>query len=149
LRAVIQRVKRAAVAVCGRQISEIGVGLLVLIGVASDDTMQDVEYIANKCCHLRIFEGKDGIMNHSVQEIDGEILLVSQFTLYGDVRRGRRPSYSRAAIPEQARGLFDDCVRVFKKKFGAVKTGKFQEMMDVSLVNDGPVTILIDSKKEF
>ncbi len=149
MRAVVQRVKHAAVHVQGEQIAAIGQGILVLLGIAEDDTASDMRYLCEKCIHLRIFEDEHEIMNQSVAEINGEVLLVSQFTLYGDVRKGRRPSYIRAAKPEEARTLFDEFVQMFRSLYARVETGQFQATMDVSLVNDGPVTILLDSRKEF
>ncbi len=149
MRAVVQRVKKASVAVEGETIASIGLGILVLLGIADDDTQKDMEYIAEKCVNLRIFEDAEDVMNLSLQDVEGELLLVSQFTLYGDARKGRRPSYIKAAPPEQARDLFLQCVHVFREKCGRLQTGKFQAEMDVSLVNDGPVTILLDSRKEF
>lgn len=149
MRAVVQRVGKASVSVGGERISEIGRGLLVLLGIARDDDVRDMEYIADKCLNLRVFEDENEVMNRSLLETEGELLLVSQFTLMGDARKGRRPSYLHAAPPEQAKGMFQECVRIFRGKYEKVSTGKFQAMMEVALVNDGPVTILLDSKKEF
>ncbi len=149
MRAVVQRVRRAAVAIGGALAAEIGTGLLVLIGLARDDTRGDMEYIAEKCLNLRVFDDEDGVMNLSAVDVNAGLLLVSQFTLYGDARKGRRPSYIKAAPPDEARGMFDNCVDIFKEKYDKIEPGVFQAMMDVSLVNDGPVTILLDSKKEF
>ncbi|MBC5647104.1 D-aminoacyl-tRNA deacylase [Christensenella tenuis] len=149
MRAVVQRVKNASVYVDGEAISQIGTGLVVLIGISSEDSDRDMEYIAEKCVNLRIFEDAGDVMNLSVKDIGGEILLVSQFTLYGDARKGRRPSYIKAATPDAARDLFEKCVYLFRKKYEKIQIGKFQAEMQVSLVNDGPVTILLDSKKEF
>lgn len=149
MRAVVQRVANASVAVDGQEAARIGRGVLALIGIAGGDTREDMEYIANKCLGLRVFDDEGGVMNLSVQDVGGEVLLVSQFTLYGDARKGRRPSYISAAPPDEAREMFSQCVDVFKHKYGKVQTGVFQAMMDVSLVNDGPVTILLDSKKNF
>ncbi len=149
MRAVVQRVASARVRVAGRTVGEIGPGLLVLLGVGREDREADAEYLAEKIVHLRIFEDDQGKMNRSLLEVGGEILVVSQFTLYGDCRRGRRPSYSEAAPPEQARALY----QYFVTRMGAyglrVQTGVFQEMMDVELVNRGPVTLLLDSRKQF
>lgn len=149
MRAVIQKVKRADVSVEGEKIAEIGAGLLVLLGIAREDAEADMIYIAEKCANLRIFDDADGVMNLSLKDAGGELLLVSQFTLYGDARKGRRPSYIKAAPPDEARQMFARCVEIFKERCGEVETGQFQATMDVSLVNDGPVTILLDSKKEF
>ncbi len=149
MRAVVQRVKNASVTVEGNIISSIGVGLLVLIGLSKDDTRRDMEYIADKCLNLRVFEDAEDVMNLSLEDIGGELLLVSQFTLYGDARKGRRPSYMHAAPPDVARDMFAECVEVFRQRWEKIQTGQFQAMMDVALINDGPVTILLDSKKEF
>lgn len=149
MRAVLQRVTEARVEVAGQIAGEIGAGLLVLLGVARDDSTDDADYLAEKIANLRIFDDDDGKMNRSLLDTGGAVLVVSQFTLYGDVRRGRRPSYSDAAEPEKANQLYEyfvDRVRGFNAK---VETGVFQAMMKVSLVNDGPVTILLDSRKAF
>ena len=149
MRAVVQRVKNASVTVDGNTISSIGTGLLVLVGISANDIRADMEYIAEKRIHLRIFEDERDVMNLSLEDIEGELLLVSQFTLYGDARKGRRPSYIHAAPPDLARDMFLECVEVFRQRWPKIQTGQFQAMMDVALVNDGPVTILLDSKKEF
>lgn len=149
MRAVIQRVTRASVTVEGEVVGEIGKGLVVLLGVASDDTEQDVKYLVEKIAALRIFADANGRMDLSVKDICGGMLVVSQFTLYGDVRRGLRPSWSEAAPPEIAEPLYDAFVAGAKKHVGHVATGSFRRMMEVELVNDGPVTILLDSRKEF
>lgn len=149
MRAVVQRVKNASVFVEDAEISRIENGILVFLGIAGDDTEKDMEYIVEKCVNLRIFEDAENVMNLSVQDIEGEILLVSQFTLYGDARKGRRPSYQKAAPPDMARGLFQKCIWLFEQKYSKVRTGKFQADMQVALINDGPVTILLDSKKDF
>ena len=149
MRAVVQRVKNASVFVEDAEISRIENGILVFLGIAADDTEKDMEYIVEKCVNLRIFEDAENVMNLSVQDIEGEILLVSQFTLYGDARKGRRPSYQKAAPPDLARGLFQKCIWLFEQKYSKVRTGKFQADMQVALINDGPVTILLDSKKDF
>ncbi len=149
MRAVVQRVKNASVFVEDAEISRIENGILVFLGIAADDTEKDMEYIVEKCVNLRIFEDAENVMNLSVQDIEGEILLVSQFTLYGDARKGRRPSYQKAAPPDMARGLFQKCIWLFEQKHSKVRTGKFQADMQVALINDGPVTILLDSKKDF
>ena len=150
MRAVVQRVASARVLVDDRIIGAIGRGLLVLVGVGRDDTEADVTYTAGKVRELRLFEGADGKpMDQSVATMSGEILVVSQFTLYGDVRRGRRPSFAAAAPPEQARGLYEAFVRELRTAGMSVSTGEFQAMMQVELVNDGPVTILVDSRRTF
>jgi D-tyrosyl-tRNA(Tyr) deacylase len=148
LRAVVQRVSQARVRVGDRVTGEIGRGLLVLLGVGKDDGPTDVGYIAGKIRDIRVFEGDNGKpMDRSVVEIGGSVLVVSQFTLYGDVRKGRRPSFDAAAPPDAARVLYEDLVRELSAVPLPVATGEFQAMMDVELVNDGPVTILIDSKR--
>jgi D-tyrosyl-tRNA(Tyr) deacylase len=149
MRAVIQRVTRASVTIDGEIVGEIGNGLVVLLGIARDDTRQDADYLAPKIIALRIFDDADGRMNVSVKDIDGGLLVVSQFTLYGDVRRGLRPSWSDAAPPEIAEPLYDYFVESSRKLLGRVETGSFRKMMQVELVNDGPVTILLDSRRAF
>jgi D-tyrosyl-tRNA(Tyr) deacylase len=149
MRAVIQRVSRAKVTVGGEIVGEIGNGILVLLGVAEDDSEKDAVYLLEKTLNLRIFEDADGKMNSSLLEIKGGLLVVSQFTLYGDVRRGRRPSFVRAAAPEKAKRLYEFFVEEAGKQIGRVATGRFQAMMNVELVNDGPVTILLDGEKLF
>ena len=149
MRAVIQRVSRAKVTVAGEVVGEIGPGLLVLLGVGQGDAEGDADYLAEKIAGLRIFEDAEGKMNHALGESGGAVLAVSQFTLYGDVRRGKRPSFDAAARPEQARRLYDYFVEKIRAAGLRCETGQFQEMMQVELVNDGPVTILLDSKKEF
>ena len=150
MRAVVQRVSSARVRIDGRVAGEIDRGLLLLIGVGRDDTADDVGYVVRKVLELRIFEGEDGKpMDRSVVEIAGGVLVVSQFTLYGDVRRGRRPSFDHAARPDDARALYEDFVRELRAAHTPVATGEFQAMMQVELVNDGPVTVLVDSKKAF
>ena len=149
MRAVVQRVSRAKVTVGGEITGEIGRGLLVLLGVGQPDTEADADYLAEKILGLRIFEDDAGKMNRSVVEVSGGVLAVSQFTLYGDVRRGRRPSIDDAARPEQARALYEYFVGRIRAAGLPCETGRFQEMMDVELVNDGPVTILLDSRKAF
>jgi D-aminoacyl-tRNA deacylase len=149
MRAVVQRVKRAGVTVDGQPISSIGEGLLVLLGVAADDAEPDAELLADKVANLRIFRDAEGKMNRSVLEIGGRVLAVSQFTLLGDARKGRRPSFITACEPERANVLFEHfCLKVREQGLRC-DTGKFQAMMDVELVNDGPVTILFDSKRLF
>jgi D-tyrosyl-tRNA(Tyr) deacylase len=149
MRAVVQRVANARVLVGDRIAGEISRGLLVLLGVGKDDGPADVSYIAGKVRDIRIFEGEAGKpMDRSVTDVGGAVLVVSQFTLYGDVRRGRRPSFDAAAAPETARALYEDLVRELRSAPLVVETGEFQAMMQVELTNDGPVTILIDSKRQ-
>lgn len=149
MRAVIQRVHSASVRIEGRKDSEIGPGLLVLLGVERDDTAQDAAALAKKASELRIFEDDEGRMNRSVLDTGGELLAVSQFTLLGDCRKGRRPSFARAARPEAAVALYGQFVEAVRSLGVPVSTGVFQSMMDVELVNNGPVTILLDSRKQF
>lgn len=149
MRAVVQRVSRAKVTVNEYTTGEIGLGLLVLLGVGHDDTEADATYLAEKICGLRIFEDEDGKMNRSVVEAGGSVLAVSQFTLYGDVRRGKRPSFDSAAPPDPARRLYEFFVELVRHAGLRCETGRFQEMMQVELVNEGPVTILLDSRKNF
>jgi len=145
VRVVIQRVKRASVTVDGEIIGAIGPGLLVLLGVKQGDGERDLEFLVNKTIGLRIFPDEAGKMNRSVLDVGGELLVVSQFTLYGDARKGKRPSFTDAAPPEQAERLYElFCARA-RERGVAVQTGRFAAMMDVELVNDGPVTILVDS----
>jgi D-aminoacyl-tRNA deacylase len=149
MRAVVQRVSRAQVTVNGWTTGEIGMGLLVLLGVGHDDTETDATYLAEKIAGLRIFEDHDGKMNRSVLDVGGSVLAVSQFTLYGDVRRGKRPSFDAAAPPDNARRLYELFVERIRATGLRCETGRFQEMMQVELVNEGPVTILLDSAKAF
>lgn len=149
MRAVIQRVSRAKVAVAGEITGEIGQGLLVLVGVGHDDTVASADYLADKIVGLRIFEDDAGKMNRSVAEVGGSVLAVSQFTLYGNVRSGKRPSFDDAARPEIARTLYERFVSRVRESGLRCETGRFQEMMEVELLNDGPVTILLDSEKMF
>lgn len=149
MRAVVQRVSRAKVMVGNWTAGEIGHGLLVLLGVGQRDTEQDSVYLAEKIAGLRIFEDEDGKMNRSLREAGGSLLAVSQFTLYGDVRRGKRPSFDEAAPPEPARRLYELFVDRIRAEGLRCETGRFQEMMQVELVNEGPVTILLDSTKTF
>jgi D-aminoacyl-tRNA deacylase len=146
MRVVIQRVTRASVTIEGQTVGEIEKGLVVLLGIARDDTKEDADYLAPKIIALRIFDDAEGRMNRSVKDIGGGLLIVSQFTLYGDVRRGLRPSWSDAAPPELAEPLYDYFVESSRKLLERVETGSFRKMMQVELVNDGPVTITIDSR---
>jgi D-aminoacyl-tRNA deacylase len=158
VRAVVQRVTEARVRVddssaplgAGRLVGEIGPGLVVLLGVGREDTADDVAYVAAKIREIRIFEGENGRnMDRSVADVGGSVLVVSQFTLYGDIRKGRRPAFDAAAPPDAARGLYESVVRELRAAQLPVATGEFQAMMRVELVNDGPVTVLIDSKRQF
>ncbi len=149
MRAVIQRVSRAKVSIEGEIVGEIGNGILVLLGVAETDSEKESVYLLDKILNLRIFEDDAEKMNLSLLDIKGELLVVSQFTLYGDVRKGRRPSFIKAAAPNKAERFYKFFVAQAKKQISRVETGRFQAMMDVELVNDGPVTILLDSEKLF
>jgi D-tyrosyl-tRNA(Tyr) deacylase len=149
MRAVVQRVSRAQVTVKGEITGKIGCGLLVLLGVARADTAADADYLADKIAGLRVFEDENGKMNLDTASVGGGILVVSQFTLYGDVRRGKRPSFDAAAAPEHARKLYEYFVARIRAAGLPCETGRFQEMMQVELVNDGPMTILLDSGKAF
>ena len=149
MRAVIQRVTRARVTIDGEVVGEIEHGLVVLLGIARDDTQEDADYLVPKIIALRIFDDAEGRMNVSVKDIEGGLLIVSQFTLYGDVRRGLRPSWSDAAAPEIAEPLYDYLVENSRKLHGRVETGSFRKTMLVELINDGPVTLLLDSRKTF
>lgn len=149
MRAVVQRVSRASVRVGDEITGQIGKGLLVLLGVSNRDTEADALYLVDKILNLRIFEDDEDKMNLSLLDIAGELLVVSQFTLYGDSRRGRRPSFIDAARPADANRLYEFYVAECRKQIQNVETGRFQAMMDVELVNDGPVTILLDSEKLF
>ena len=149
MRAVVQRVSRCKVSVAGRTVGEIGPGLLVLLGVGKADNQAAADYLAEKIIGLRIFEDEAEKMNLSVLDKRGQILVVSQFTLYGDVRRGKRPSFDAAAHPEEARRLYEYFVEKIRNAGLRCETGEFQAMMDVELVNDGPVTIMLDSEKNF
>jgi D-aminoacyl-tRNA deacylase len=149
MRAVVQRVTKASVTVGEARVGSIGLGLLVLLGVSKSDTAASADYMVEKVLGLRIFEDADGKMNRSVQEVKGAVLVVSQFTLYGDVRRGKRPSFDDAAGHEKAKNLYEYLVKEIRERGIECATGEFQAMMRVLLVNDGPVTILVDSDKAF
>jgi D-aminoacyl-tRNA deacylase len=149
MRAVVQRVSHARVTVGNEVVGDIGRGLLVLLGVAKEDVQADADYLADKITGLRVFEDSSGKMNLSLREADGRMLVVSQFTLYGDVRRGKRPSFDQAAPPEKARELYQYFVAKIRAAGLVCETGTFQATMQVELVNDGPVTILLDSSKAF
>ena len=149
MRAVIQRVRRARVSVDGRSVGEIGAGVLVLLGIAKGDTGESAHHLAEKTANMRIFDDAEGKMNVSLLESGGAALVVSQFTLYGDVRRGRRPGFERAAPPSEASGIYKEYVARLKSLGLTVETGVFQAHMVVELENDGPVTILVDSEKLF
>jgi D-tyrosyl-tRNA(Tyr) deacylase len=149
MRAVVQRVSSASVTVDGAVVGEIATGLLVLVGVANEDGAADVQYIASKVHDMRVFEDDEGRMNRSIVETAGAVLVVSQFTLQGDCRKGRRPSFDNAAAPEQAKALYEGVVRTLRDTGLTVATGVFQADMAVALVNDGPVTLLLDSRRTF
>jgi len=149
MRAIVQRVSRAKVTVEGEITGQIGLGLLVLLGVGREDSEADVNYLAEKIAGLRVFEDDAGKMNRSVGDVGGSVLAVSQFTSYGDVRRGKRPSFDEAAAPEKARQLYELFVEQIRSTGLRCETGRFQETMKVELVNEGPVTILLDSRKAF
>lgn len=149
MRIVLQRVKMARVEVEGELVGQIGEGIVVLLGVGKEDDEYDVDYLVDKVVNLRIFENEHGVMNDSVIDSEGEILVVSQFTIYGDCRKGRRPSYDNAAPPEMAERLYDQFVDKIRARGIKVETGMFRAMMDVYLINWGPVTLNLDSKKLF
>ena len=149
MRAVVQRVTRASVTVEGKTIGEIERGLVVLLGVARDDSEADADYLAAKIAALRIFDDEQGTMNRSIKDIGGTLLVISQFTLYGDVRRGLRPSWINAAAPEIAEPLYEFFLKRAREAVERVESGSFRSTMQVELVNDGPVTILLDSRKLF
>ena len=149
MRAVVQRVTEASVTVAGETVGAIGPGLMVLIGVSKEDGDKDLKYIVEKVQNLRVFDDDNGVMNRSVLDVGGSILAVSQFTLYGDARGGRRPSYFTAAGPDMANEFYDHAVAAWRENGIHVETGRFRTEMKVSLINDGPVTILLDSEKAF
>lgn len=149
MRAVVQRVQKARVEVEGETVGEIGEGLLIFLGVGEEDSEKDCDRLANKIAGLRIFPDEQGLMNLSLTEVQGEALVVSQFTLWGDCRKGRRPSFARAAPPETAKQLYRSFISDLRAIGVKVATGRFQTMMAVHLVNDGPVTLLLDSTKAF
>jgi D-tyrosyl-tRNA(Tyr) deacylase len=149
MRAVVQRVDSAKVSVEAQEISSIGRGILLLLGIEKGDGREDADYLLDKVVNLRIFEDSEGKMNLSLLDISGSMLVVSQFTLLADCRKGRRPDFGNAERPEQSRENYEYFLRKVKSRIRIVKAGKFQEMMKVELVNDGPVTILLDSKKVF
>lgn len=149
MRSVVQRVKRASVIVNGETVGEISAGLLVLLAVGQDDQEEDVTWMVDKLVGLRIFEDEVGKLNRSVQDVGGDILMVSQFTLYGDCRSGKRPSFTTAAPPERAKALFERIIEATRSRGLKVETGVFQADMDVELINNGPVTLLLDSDKKF
>ena len=149
MRAVVQRVKRAEVRVHGQAVAAVGAGLLVLLGIGQNDSPQAAESLAETIVNLRIFDDDNGRMNRSLSETGGALLCVSQFTLYGDCRKGRRPSYDRAAAPQVARELYEAFIASVRHRGITVATGEFQAMMEVELVNDGPVTLLLDSERVF
>jgi len=149
MRAVIQRVKRAEVRINGQAVGTVGAGMLVLLGIGKEDNLEAAGSLADKIVNLRIFDDEQGRMNRSIAETKGSLLCVSQFTLYGDCRKGRRPSYDQAARPEVASQLYEAFVESVRAKGITVATGQFQAMMEVELVNDGPVTLLLDSERVF
>lgn len=149
LRAVVQRVSRGSVSVGGEVLGSIGPGFVVLLGVKTGDTEEDARYLAEKIANLRVFEDEEGKMNRSILEAGGEVLAVSQFTLYGDCRKGRRPSFTGAAPPSEAEALYERFVAFLRETGLRVATGQFQAMMSVEIINDGPVTMLLDSQRVF
>lgn len=148
MKAVLQRVSRASVSVDGNIVGKIGTGLLILLGVAKDDSHDDIQWLIDKICNLRIFTNQDGKFDLSLLDVKGELLIVSQFTLFADCRKGRRPNFDAAAPPQKAQHLYEQCVEYSRSKGIKTETGQFAAMMDVELVNDGPVTIQIDSQQK-
>lgn len=149
MRAVVQRATKGKVTIQGETVGEIGQGLVVLLGVGQEDDEEDLEYLASKIVNLRIFYDEEGKMNRSVKDVGGQMLVVSQFTLYGDCRKGRRPSFIKAAPPDKANELYEEFVKRIEAEGITVATGRFQEEMLVEIHNDGPVTILLDSERQF
>ncbi len=149
MRAVVQRVRHASVRIDNNTTGQIGYGLVILLGIRGDDTVRDLQWMADKIVNLRIFEDDEGKMNRSLADINAEMLIVSQFTLYGDCRKGRRPGYSSAAPPEIAEPIYDRFIEEIKSRGIKTATGTFRAMMEIELVNDGPVTLLLDSEKNF
>ncbi|MBO5762239.1 MAG: D-tyrosyl-tRNA(Tyr) deacylase [Lentisphaeria bacterium] len=147
MRALIQRVRSASVSVDGEVVGKIGAGILIFLGVTHEDTSSEVQYVADKCINLRIFDDEKGLMNRSLLDTAGEVLIISQFTLYGDTSHGRRPSYSEAARPEPAKKLYEEFVKTVRASVPKVETGIFAAEMLVELCNDGPVTLMVESKK--
>lgn len=145
MRAILQRVEQAVVTIAGEEIARIGKGILALIGIGREDSQTDLEWMARKIVEIRIFDDGEGKLNLSLEDVGGQLLLVSQFTLYGDCRKGRRPSYSEAAAPSEAGRLFDEFVSIVRRRIPDVQKGRFQAMMNVSLVNSGPVTLILES----
>ncbi|WP_346898028.1 D-aminoacyl-tRNA deacylase [Clostridium sp. UBA7503] len=149
MRAVVQRVKSSKVEVDNKVISEIEKGINLLVGISKEDTKEDIDYIVRKVLGMRIFEDEDERMNFSLQDIEGELLIISQFTLYGDCRKGKRPDFMKAQGGDAARELYNELVEAFKKEIPNLKTGEFGADMKVEIINDGPVTLLLESKKDF
>lgn len=149
MRAVVQRVKQAGVSVGGKEVSRIQKGHLVLLGVGQGDTREDLKYLAEKIVNLRVFEDAQGKMNLSLKDINGQMLVVSQFTLYGDCRKGRRPSFTSAAAPEMAEAFYEEFCKILSQQGVPVEKGVFGAHMEIDLINDGPVTLMLDSKKIF
>ena len=149
MRAVVQRVERASITVAGNEIARIGKGILALVAIAGEDSQRDLEWMAKKIVELRIFDDVEGRLNLSLLDVGGQLLLVSQFTLFGDCRKGRRPSFSDAAPPTKAQALYDTFVGIVRQWVPNVQSGQFQAAMEVELVNSGPVTLIIDSREKF
>lgn len=149
MRCIIQRVKEACVLVDNSIISKINKGILIFVAIHQTDKTEDIDYTINKCLNLRIFENEEGLFDKSIIDTNYEVLIVSQFTLYGDTRKGRRPSFSRSMDVKNAKEFYDIFIEKFKNSYLNIKCGQFQAMMEVSLINDGPVTIIVDSNKEF